>query len=122
MTSARKNAIPAYKLLTAQSLASSFQSDPITLSTATHIGFACSTASVTANTGTFGVQFRVFKDINLFSDWIDLSFATAPSLVNANAQLLLDITVPPGQVRLKFTPGGATPNGTVTVWISGDQV
>lgn len=121
MSGARKNAIPAYKLLTAQSLGASFQSDPITLTTATHIGFACSTASVTSNTGTFAVQYRVIKDINTYSDWAELTLSSIPTLASANTSFLIDVTVPPGQVRLTFTASGSTPNGTVTVWITGDQ-
>jgi hypothetical protein len=119
--SGRKNAIPAYKLVNAQSLAASFQSAAVTLATATHIGFNIDTASVTDNTGTFGVQHRIYKDSNTYSEWADLTLSATPTLADADATMLLDITVPPGQVRLTFTAAGGTPDGTCTVWISGEQ-
>jgi hypothetical protein len=120
--SGRKNAIPAYQLVNAQSLAASFQSDVITLTTATHIGFNCSTASVTTNTGTFGVQYRVYKDSNDYSDWTDLTLSTTPTLASTNIKFLMDVTVPPGQVRAVYTKGSGTQDGTVTMWVSGDQI
>lgn len=120
--SGRKNVIPPFKLVSAQSLAASFQSDPVTLTTATHIGFNCSTASVTSNSGTFGVQFRVYKDANNYSDWTELTLSDEPTLNDANLQFLMDITVPPGQVRMRYTKSVGTTDGTVTVWVSGEQV
>lgn len=122
MSGSRKNVIPAFKLVSAQSLASTFQSTPVTLTTATHIGFNCSTSGVTSNTGTFDVQHRVFKDVNTFSDWATLTLSSQPSLLNADKTFLIDVTVIPGQIRLFFTTSAGSPNGTLTVWISGDQV
>ena len=117
----RKNAIPPHRFLNDQSLAASFQSSAITLTTATRIGFNLSTSGVTDNTGTFSVQFRVYKDVNNYSDWTTLSLDTSPTLSDADTQFLLDVSVPPGQVRLAFTAAGGTPNGTVDCWISGEQ-
>lgn len=122
MSGSRKNVIPPFKLATAQALSASFNSDPVTLTTATHIGFNCSTASVTSNAGIFGVQFRTYKDANNFSDWTTLTLSAVPTLANTNLQFLMDVTLPPGQVRMFFTKSVGTTDGNVTVWVSGDQI
>lgn len=120
--SGRKNAIPAYRLVNAQSLAASFNSAIVTLATATHIGFNCSTASVVTNAGTFGIEFRVYQGLHDFSDWTALTLSSTPTLANADAKFLMDVTVPPGQVRMTYTKSSGTVDGTVTVWVSGDQI
>ncbi len=100
--SGRKNAIPAYKLVSDQSLAGGFESDPVTLATATHIGFNVATDGVTENTGSFGVEHRVYKDENFFSDWAELTLSAVPTLAGVDRTFLMDVTVPPGQVRMFF--------------------
>lgn len=100
--SGRKNVIPAYQLLDAQSLGDSFTSDPITLTTVSRVGFNVATSGVTDNVGTFGVQHRVYKDANFYSDWSDLTLSSVPTLANDDDTFLIDVSVPPGQVRLKF--------------------
>lgn len=115
--SGRKNVIPAHPILTANVLTGAFQTVVTTLTTATHVGFLVATSGVTSGTGTFQVQFRMYKDANNFSPWCTLSGA-AGTLNNADDVFFLDVSVVPGQVRVIYTPSG-TPNGTVTIWVSG---
>jgi hypothetical protein len=101
--SGRKNIIPAYKILNDQSLGATWQSEPITLSTVSRLAFSVSTSGITNNVGTFSVQHRVYKDVNNYSDWVTLTLSSTPTLADANDQILIDVSVPPGQVRLVFT-------------------
>lgn len=101
--SGRKNFVKAYKTKNDQSLGSSFQTDPITLTTASRLGFNVEATGVTANTGTFAVQHRIHKDDNGFSAWATLTLSATPTLADADATMLIDVSVPPGQVRLAFT-------------------
>lgn len=114
----RSDYLKAFKLTDAESLASSFDSDPVTVTTTNRIGFNISTASVTAGTGTFQLQHRMFKDDNNASDWATLTLSSTPTMAGADAQFLVDADVPPGQVRIKYTASG-TPDGTATIWVSG---
>ena len=101
--SGRKNLIPPYQLESAADLGNSFETDPVTVSTATRVAFNVSTSDVSANTGTFGVQHRIYKNADEASEWATLSLDATPTLADADAQMLIDVTVPPGQVRLAFT-------------------
>lgn len=119
--SGRKNILPPFKLLNAESLAASFESEPVTITTVTHVGITLETASVTDNTGTFGVQWRAYKDAQNYSAWATLSLSSTPTLADANMTDLLDLRLPPGQFRITFTAAGGTPDGTVTAWVTGNS-
>lgn len=122
----RKEVLSGYKLSSAQSLAANFTSNAITVYNLDNVGFNISTSSVTDNTGTFGVQHRIIKntqDPGQFSDWADLTLSPTAILANADATLLINLNqLPPGQVRVKFTAAGGTPNGTCNIWVSGCSV
>lgn len=101
--SGRKNILPAHKLVDAHSLRNTFQSDPVTINTATHVGMNISTHDVTNNVGVFSVQHRLYRDINNYSDWCTLTLSTTPTLGDDDAIELLDLRIPPGQLRVVFT-------------------
>lgn len=112
-----------YKLLTAQTLASNFSSDPIDCVKCDNYAINISTASVTDNTGSFYVDHRIYKDANNNSDWAQLTFTTTPQLADADDVLLININqIPKGQLRLRFVAAGGTPDGTCDVWVSGKEV
>jgi hypothetical protein len=115
---AQRQLLPAHKLVDGESLGSSFDSDPVTVNAANRVGFNISTADVTSGTGTFDIQHRVYKDVNSYSDWATLTLDSTPTMAGADAQFLVDVSVPPGQLRVKYTASG-TPDGTCDVWISG---
>lgn len=117
----RKAILPAHQLLATQSLAASFESEPVTLTLATRVGFSVVTSGVTDNTGVFSVQHRIYKDDRNFSDWVTLSLDSTPTLNDADGAFLLDVSVPPGQVRVAFAAAGSTPDGTAAVWVVGMQ-
>lgn len=106
------------KIATAQDLDTSFESDPVKVSRVNQIGFNVSTSGVTAGTGTFQVQHRVWVDDNHCSAWTTLTLDSTPTMASADAQFLLDVTVPPGQVRVKYTESGSA-DGTCDIWVSG---
>jgi len=106
------NILKAYKLVTAQTLASSFNSNPVTLTTLDKVCFNIDCTSVTVNTGTFFVQHRVYKDENTFSSWATLTLTSVPTLAGANAVFYREVTACPGQLRIGFTSGGGGQNGS----------
>lgn len=111
------------QIATAQSLAASFNSEITTIKTVDNVAYTIQTASVTDNTGTFGVQFRAYKDDNTVGSWIDLTLSSTPTLADADDGFLINLNqLPPGQVRLAFTAAGGTPDGTAEIWISGKQL
>lgn len=119
---AKKDALFGKKLVDAHSLAASFDSDPFRIKFLDNIGINISTASVTDNTGYFTVEHRIVKDDNsrAYSAWCPLAFGEGnPTLANANNTFLLNINqIPPGEIRVRFTADGSTPDGTVDVWVS----
>lgn len=117
----RKNILRAHKLLTAESLADDFESDPVTLTTATRIAFNIKAYDVSDNSGTFSVEHRLYRDADNYSDWASLTLDASPVLADDDVTLLVDVDVPPGQVRLVFTADGGTPDGSADVWITGAQ-
>lgn len=119
--SGRKNVLTAFKLLSAQSLAANFSSPVTTLTTATHVGYNVAASGVTDNTGTFSVEHRLWKNQNEYSEWATLTLSPTPTLGDADTVMLIDVTVPPGQIRLSFTAAGGTPDGVIDVWLSGEQ-
>lgn len=119
--SGRKNILPAFKLVDGESLGASFASDPVTVNTATHVCFNITTAGVSDNTGTFAVEHRIYKDSGNYSGWASLTLSSAPTLGDDDAVFMLDLRLPPGQVRVVFTAAGGTPDGTVDVWVTGNS-
>jgi hypothetical protein len=99
----RKNILPAHLLLNDQSLAPSWASNPVTVTTATRVAFNVATSGVTDNAGVFSVEYRVYKDDRNYSAWTSLTLDSAPTLADDDANILIDVNVPPGQVRLVFT-------------------
>lgn len=104
--SGRKNILPPFKLIDAQSLADDFESSVVTVVTATHLAISLETAGVTNNTGTFGVQHRIYKDSREYGPWVSLTLSSTPTIGDANMVDMLDLRVPPGQVRVIYTAAG----------------
>lgn len=113
----RQNYVKGYRLHNDQSLGASFNSSAVTLRTACRVGFNIATANVTSGTGTFQVQHRIYNDANNASEWATLTLSSTPTMTGANAQFLLDVSVPPGQVRVKYTESGSA-NGTCDIWVT----
>lgn len=119
--SGRKNILPAFKLVEAESLGASFTSDPVTLTTVSRLAVNIKASSVTDNTGTFDIEHRVFKDQNNYSDWVALTLSASLILNDDDTSLLADLSLPPGQFRVKFNAAGGTPDGVCDIWITGAQ-
>lgn len=121
--SGRKQVVPGNQVSSDQALSASFTVVLLsTVFTLDNVGVNVSTSGVTTNTGTFSVQHRIKKDDNPGnqSAWATLTLSSVPTLANADTTFLIDLNqVPPGELRLVFTPGGGTPNGTCDVWVSG---
>lgn len=105
------------------SLAASFNSDPVPVDAKTNIvGINIATSSITDNTGDFVIQHRIYKDANNFSSWADLTLDSNIVLANADITTLVYlIDLPKGEIRVKFTAAGVTPDGTVDLWVSGKE-
>jgi hypothetical protein len=117
---ATKEVLHGFQLKNDQSLAASFQTDPVTVKYMDNVGFNISTASVTDNTGSFAVQHRIYKDANNASAWATLTLDTTPTLADGNDTFFVNLNqLPPGQVRIAFTAAGGTPDGTCDIWVSG---
>jgi hypothetical protein len=119
--SGRKNVIPAYHILPGGDLSDDFVTEAVTMTTATNISFTVSTSGVTDNTGSFGIEYRIYKDENHYGAWIPLTFSPVPTLADANALLLIQAYLNPGQARLTFIAAGGTPDGEADVWVTGEQ-
>lgn len=117
----RQNILRAYQLHNDQSLATDFESDPVTVVTATRVAFSISASAVTDNTGSFAVEHRHYHDDRHVSSWSTLTLDAVPTLAGDAAVFLVDVSVPPGQVRLAFTAAGGTPDGTCDIWVTGAQ-
>lgn len=101
--SGRKNTF-AYKIAAAQSLATSFYTDPINLNSVSLVGYHVSTASVTNNVGEFGLQKRIWVDVNNYSDWNDMTLSSTNILADVNAIFeMIASTMNPGQIRMKYS-------------------
>ena len=114
----RKQLLIANKVSDAQSLASDFQTDPITIETADNIGLWIEVpAGITDNTGVFTVQVRPYKDANNFGPWADLT--TTYTLADAAATFFRkEVQLPTCQIRVSFVAAGTTPDGTCDIWFS----
>lgn len=119
--SGRKNVIPAYRIIPLADLSDDFVTEPVTMTTATNINFTVATSDVTDNTGTFGIEYRIWKDENHYSDWVSLTYNPVPTLADADTQFLIQAYLMPGQARLTFTSAGGTPDGTADIWVAGEQ-
>lgn len=118
-----KGFVKGYKLSSAQSLASNFNSDPVTVKTMDNVGLLIETDSVTDNTGTFDVQVKIHKDDNNESGWATLTLSTTPTLADADNQFFVNLNqLPPCKLRVAFTAAGGTPDGTCDIWMSGKQL
>lgn len=118
---ARKSIIKGYKLVTAHTLATSFNSAAVGIDYMDNIGFIFDCSSVTDNTGTFSIQARIKADENSFSAWATLAI-TGLTLANAAVALPLDMAAMPwSEIRVVFTAAGGTPNGSVNVWMQAKQ-
>lgn len=101
--SGRKNFF-THKVADAQSLASSFVTDPVKLETVSLVGYNISTADVTNNVGEFGIQHRMWIDANTYSAWNDLTLDSDSILADADATLeIIASKLPPGELRLKYS-------------------
>ena len=109
--SVRRNATK--KLLSAQSLGSSFQTDATVINFQDNIGYLISCTGITANTGTFTPQVRT-----LDSGWFDLTLDTPAVLSNADVNIEINLNqIPHEEVRLKFTDSGG--DGVCDIYVCG---
>lgn len=126
----RKELLTGYQLKDNQSLAADFQTAATTVKNIDNVGVNISTTGVTTNTGTFNVQHRVVQTVNpgtgaalAFSDWATLTLSPPATLANADTVILINLNqLPPGEIRVTFTAGLSTPNGTADIWVCGCSV
>lgn len=101
--SGRKNVF-SHKIAAAQTLATSYNSDPIKLDTVSLVAFHVSTASVTNNVGQFTIEHRIYVDQNNYSDWAELTLDSDSILADVDAIFeIIASTLPPGQIRLVYS-------------------
>ena len=113
----RQNFVKGYRLANDEDLSASFETSPVTVRTACRVGFNIATSGVTSGTGTFQVQHRIYRYANNYSAWATLTLDSTPTMAGADAEFLVDVSVPPGQVRVKYTAAGS-PDGTCDVWVT----
>jgi hypothetical protein len=120
----RRTVARLYQLNENESLAASFTTTPFTNSQVDNVGFMIGTSAVTDNTGTFAVEWRGFKENpDTSTPWVTLTLDTTVQLNNADDNILVNLNqLPPGQVRLSFTPAGGTPDGTANIWVTGNAL
>lgn len=117
--SARKNVISPYKLLDSQSLASSFQSDPVDIGWQDNVGVSIVTSGITDNTGQFSVEVTI-DGVN----WEPIVFSPViPALSDSDTQIFCNANqLPFKKFRINFQAAGGTPDGTCDVWIMTKEV
>lgn len=116
--SGRKNVLLPYKFLDAQSLASSFNSEVITIQYLDNVGITLACSGVTDNTGEFFVECSIDGET-----WIDIEVSPQILLDDADDNILINLNnLPFSKVRLTFAPAGGTPNGVVTGYITAKEL
>jgi hypothetical protein len=83
------------------------------------------TAGVTANTGSFFVQWIAanFAETDSAASYITISESPTMTLANANNSWLVRINnIPNGNMRVRFVPAGGGPDGTVSIYLSSSIV
>lgn len=121
---AKKDALFGYLLADNQSLAASFDSQNFRIRWLDNLILNVATSSVTDNLGTFTVEHRIIKEDGNYSAWCPLEFVEGtPTLNNANDTFIFIIKqISPGEIRVRFTAAGTSPNGTCDIWISGTSL
>lgn len=113
-----KRVVLPYDLEAAKSLATSFSTAAVSVRYTDNVGVYIKTASVTANTGTFLIEGTIDG-----TNWFD--FGVSPGLIlgDADAEFAVNLNqVPFDQVRVSFTPGGGSPDGTAQITIMAKSV
>lgn len=83
-----------------------------------NVGIIIETSSVTDNTGTFDVQYRINTGDET-TGWATLTLGSTPTLADADATFLINLNqIPPGDIRIAYNNGGGTPDGTAAIWIA----
>ena len=107
----------AKKLLSGQTLGSSFQTDLTDIKYMHNVGYAISCTGVTSNTGEFKVEARIKIDENEYSSWMELEFSTPIQLTDADKDIIINLNqLPFNQVRLTFTDTAG--DGVCDVFVS----
>lgn len=113
-----KRVILPHTLETTKSLASSFSTAAVSVRYTDNVGVYIKTASVTSNTGSFIIEGTI-DGVN----WFDFGVSPSMTLAGANTSFAVNLNqVPFDQVRVSFTPGGGSPNGTAAIEIMAKSV
>ena len=119
----RKQLLKPYRLLTAQSLAASFQTVATNMEQLDYVSYVISTSGITDNTGTFGVEVRYVYPNTAgpeTSAWIPLTLSLVPTLADVDDDITITVQNEGwSEIRLAFTAAGGTPDGTAVVSVSG---
>jgi Ca2+-dependent lipid-binding protein len=109
-----------FEIASGQSLAASFEtSTTFTIKTVHNIAVNIDCNSVTDNTGTFAIQHRITDGGRNQSEWATLTLSTTPALADGDDTFLVNLNqLPPGEIRVKFTADGGTPDGTCDITLS----
>lgn len=123
---ARKNTLNRHPVATAQSLGTSFTTDPTTISYLDNISYQID-ATTSDAIGTFVVQGSIDyvpaqpNETPNAGHWVDMTLSGSPTLASANDDILIDMNqVPFTAVRLQYTRTSGT--GAVTVIINAKQI
>lgn len=120
----RKNLIRPYKLLTAQSLAVDFETEPSNIENVDNFAYLIDATGITDNTGSYGVEIR-YKIANTseLSAWVPLSLSEASIYADVDTKFYIYLNgLVASEVRLTFVAAGGTPDGVATIWISGNMI
>lgn len=117
--SGRKNIITPHKLLDAQSLATSFQSEEVDIGWQDNVGIQIVTSGITDNSGQFAVEVTIDGTV-----WEAIDFSPSiPALSDVNTQIFCNANqLPFKKFRISFTAAGGTPDGTCDAWIMSKAV
>lgn len=102
------------------SLAASFNTAAFRVISMNNVGFIAVTTGVTANTGAIVPQVRIKKSETEYSAWVNLTLDTPVVLADADISYFINLNpLPPVEIRLAYTKGSGTQDGTVDIWMSG---
>lgn len=112
--------IEPFRVITSAKTMASLTTTTFTVKGADNIFVQITTDGVTANTGSFRLQFRL-NDFNLSQDYIFIDVPDMPTMTmsNQDAEWMIPLhNYPFGEFRIRFVPGGGSPDGTFTALLS----
>jgi hypothetical protein len=122
-----RKAVKTRRIVSAQSLATDYTSDWITISQLDNVGITLACNGVSDNTGHFDIDVRMKQpsgdggaDGGLFSEACELTLSAVPTLADADDNFFIELhQLPADQFRVRYTAAGVgTPDGTLEMFVS----